>query len=257
MSRVAAAAVALLLGVVLSGCGGDDDPGTAAPSASTSSSAPPTSTSPVPPTTSPSPTTSTAPPVDQATGQAYVDSFRFPVEGQWAGDVDFPPTVETSQPDVFLFGCEMDAAVPGPLATRLVSKPGAESGSYRRLAVFDGASTAADVFARAREGMRGCHAEESGDRSDGAQTVRLSYVGDQLALGDESFWVGQREVVLNPDGTEGQELFYSTAALYVLDGATITVVSDPAYSDETRAAFVQSASAEWEQLRPSLEAYGR
>lgn len=256
MSRVAAAAVALLLGVVLSGCGGDDDPGTAAPSASTSSSAPPTSTSPAPPTTSPSPTTSTAPPVDQATGQAYVDSFRFPVEGQWAGDVDFPPTVETSQPDVFLFGCEMDAAVPGPLATRLVSKPGAESGSLRGLSVLADPATAADVFANARAQMRGCHGEVR-DVSDGAQATRTTFVGEQLALGDESFWVGQREVVLNPDGTEGQELFYSTAALYVLDGATITLLSDPAYSDETRAAFVQSASAEYEQLRPSLEAYGR
>lgn len=247
---------ALLLGLALAGCG-DDDPGTAAPSPSTSSPAPSTSTSPAPTTSSPSPTTSTAPPVDQATGQAYVDSFRFPVEGEWAGDVDFPPTVDTSQPEVHLFGCEHDGALTGPLATRVVSRPGAESGSYRRLAVFDGAATAADVFARAREEMRGCHAEESGDRSDGAQTIRFSYVGDQLALGDESFWVGQREVVVNPDGTEGQELFYSVAALYVLEGATVMEISDPAYSEETRAAFVQAASAEWEQLRPSLEAYGR
>lgn len=256
MSRLAAATAGLVLAAVLAGCGADD-PGTAAPTPSASSPASSTSTSPAPTTSSPSRTTSTAPPVDQATGQAYVDSFRFPVEGEWAGDVDFPPTVDTSTPEVHLFGCEHDAALTGPLAARVVSRPGAESGSHRRLAVFDGAATAADVFARAREEMRGCHAEESGDRPDGAQTTRSSFVGDQLALGDESFWVGQREVVVNPDGTEGQELFYSVAALYVLEGATVTEISDPAYSEETRAAFVQAASAEWEQLRPSLEAYGR
>ncbi len=255
MSRLDRATAGLLLAAVLAGCGADE-PGTAAPSPSTSSTAPSTSRSPAPTTPSPSPTTSTAPPVDQATGQAYVDSFRFPVEGQWAGDVDFPPTVETSRPDVHLFGCEMDAAVPGPLATRLVSKPGAESGSLRGLSVLADPATAAEVFANAREQMRGCHGEVR-EVSDGAQTTRTTFVGEQLELGDESFWVGQREVVLNPDGTEGQELFYSTAALYVLDGATITVVSDPAYDDATRAAFVQAASAEWEQLRPSLEAYGR
>ncbi|GAB4068499.1 hypothetical protein GCM10028777_27730 [Angustibacter speluncae] len=186
-----------------------------------------------------------------------MEAFRFPVEAQWQGDVDFPSTVDTSQRDVQLFGCVHDGGLVGPLATRLVIKPGPESGSNRKVAVFAGAATAAEVFARAREEMRGCHAEESGDRPDGAQTTRSSFVGDQLALGDESFWVGQREVVVNPDGTEGQELFYSVASLYVLDGATVTQFLDPAYSEETRAAFVQAASAEWEQLRPSLEAYGR
>ena len=64
--------------------------------------------------------------------------------------------------------------------------------------------------------------------------MQTQYVGEQLALGDESFWVGTQDVVVEAgDPARGRtSCVYSTAALLVLDGNVVTVIDDPAISDE-------------------------
>jgi hypothetical protein len=192
--------------------------------------------------------------LDQPAAQAFVEAFRFPPEEEWEQDGDFPSTPDTSATGVAAFGCT-EADVPGALAVRTVLKPGAETGNLRQLAVFADPATAAEAFATLRDTMRGCHAEPQ-RFDDGAQVTETTFVGEQLALGEESFWVGAKEVPVAADGTRGEELFYSQAALYALDGATVSVLVDPAFGDDQRAGFVDDASAEWEQLRPQLDGLG-
>lgn len=194
--------------------------------------------------------------LQRAEAQAFVEQLRFEHEPQWQESLDFPPQIDTSVRPLLAHGC--DQAVPGEgvLATRTVLVPGAESGSLRQLALFPDATSAAQAFDVLRSAMRACHAAGSGP-VEGQPGVEVSFVGGQLALGDESFWVGTRDLVTADGGdggfAQGDELFYSTAALLVLDANTITVIDDPASSGEMRATFVQEAGAEWEQLQPGYE----
>lgn len=216
-----------------------------------------------PPTTAPSPTTpptqteTDAPPppaVTQEQAAAFVEAFRFADEAAWAEDLDFPVDVRTDGTSLPPFGCRDEPEVGGALAVRSVVRPGADSGQTRRLAVYASQDEAAASFEALRAAMRACHAQPR-RFDDGVMVTETTWVGDQLSLGDESFWVGARDVVVEADDPNnvGQELFYSTAVLLVLDGTTITWIEDPAISDEMRADFVAGASAEWEALRPGLD----
>ncbi len=197
--------------------------------------------------------------LQQVEAQAFVEQVRFERERLWQQDADFPPQVDTSVQPLLVHGC--DQAIPGGgvLAARTVLVPGAESGSLRQLAVFPDSATAAQAFDALRTAMRACHAAGSGP-IEGQPGVERSYVGGQVELGDESFWVGTRELVTAADDgafSQGDELFYSTAALLVLDRNVVTVIDDPAFGDGLRATFVQESSAEWERLRPRYEAVRR
>lgn len=216
-----------------------------------------------PPTTDPSPTTpptqteTEAPPpptVTQEQAAAFVESFRFEGEEEAARDLDFPAEVDTSSTDLTAFGCPFDAGgAPGALALRRVVYPGPDVSAGQEVGVYESEAAAAATFTTLREAMRACHAEPR-RFDDGARVTETTYTGGQLELGDESFWVGAKEVVVESDDAEtvGTEFWWSQAAMLVRDGTTITIIIRPAHTDEGRAEFVEESTAYWEGLRPQL-----
>lgn len=223
------------------------------------------------PTAKPSPTAATTEPtqtdtqapsppaVTQEQATAFVEGVRFELEAERAGDLDFPPEVTREVIGVQAHGClPTTVEVAGVLAQRTAVFPGADTGSKRQLSVFADAGSAATAFADVRSRMRTCHAERRG--VDEEVGVERSFVGDQLTLGDESFWVGTKDVVLpgrDLGARAGEEVYFSTAAVLVLDGATITVIDDPAHTDQGRADFLSEATGEWERLGPRIDDLGR
>ncbi|GAB4068497.1 hypothetical protein GCM10028777_27720 [Angustibacter speluncae] len=215
-----------------------------------------------PPTTDPSPTTpptqteTEAPPpptVTQEQAAAFVESFRFEDEDSYNASTDFPPLIQTVDTRMQAFGCVGEQAVPGALATRLVVAPGPDTSIIRQLGVYASTAVAAETFSTLRATMRACH-NQPYVYDDGQRVTETQYVGGQLELGDESFWVGQKILVTSAaDQAEvGQEQFFAGAALLVLDGTTISYLEDPTWTDAGRAEFVENATAEWERLRPQL-----
>lgn len=216
-----------------------------------------------PPTTDPSPTTpptqteTEAPPpptVTQEQATAFVESFRFEEEDQFADDADFPTVVDVASTGLTPFGCSLDDGdVQGALAVRDAVYPGPDVSVVHQLGVFANAEEAGATFGLLREQMRACHATPQ-RFDDGYRTTETTYVGGQLELGDESFWVGAKEMILETDDGQGvgTEFWWSHAALLVRDGTTITIVVRPAHTDAGRAEFVEDATAEWERLRPQL-----
>jgi hypothetical protein len=253
---VAAAATAVALGSTL-GPQLLSAPPAVDPTPSVTQDPTPSPSTPDPSPTAP-PTTTEAPPEPQVTQQeatAFVEAFRFEDEEEWAQDLDFASQVDTGATTLRAFGCRDGRQVDGALAVRQVVRPGPDVGQSRAVAVYADAAAAAEVFAELRSAMRTCHATPYVFDGDDAYVSETTWVGGQLELGTESFWVGQREIVLErSDGSPvGDELYFSSAALLVLDGTTVTVIDDPAFTDEGRAQFVQDATAEWERLRPQLD----
>jgi hypothetical protein len=222
----------------------------------------PTTTVPPPPATLPPVETTTVaptPPLTQAEAQAFVEAMRFEDEDRWTEDENietFPVFVDTSPTPFLAHGCDPGLEeVSAALAMRTVTKSGAESGSSRQIALFDTPGSGAEAFADLRSYMRSCHGDGSSIVDMGDHKVEKSYVGGQLQLGDESFWVATKEVIVEHDDPDwvGKELWYSTAALLALDGNVVTVIDDPAISEEMRAEFVEEATAEWEALQLQYE----
>lgn len=256
---VATAAVAVALGTGL-GPRLLSAPPAQDPTPSVTEEVTPPPTTPAPSPTTPPTQTETEPPppaVTQEEATAFVEAFRFEDEAAWAEDEDFPPFTDASSSELLAFGCAGEDTVSGASAARVVVWPGPDNQFMRQLGVFQDAGTAATAFSTMRTKMRACHAvpnayEEAGRR------IETSYVGGQLALGDESFWVASKQVVASSDdGTSvGEEVYVMAAALLVRSGTTVTVIEDPAWTDAGRAEFVTEASGEWERLRPQLEGVG-
>ncbi len=234
-------------------------PATEAPVPTGSTAAPTAEPSPAPSTTSTAsptaPALTTAPPaLEQGAAQAFVEELRFELESTGVDPADeFAPRADTTDQGLLAHGClSGNAQVSGVLAMRTATLPGPDRGSMRQVSVFADAASAASAFEDVRSQIRACHTERSGIAENG---VEVSFVGEQLALGDQSFWVGTRDVVVDPGSgfAVGEELYFSTAAVLVLDQNVITVIDDPASGDDERAQVVAAATAEWERLRPAVE----
>lgn len=221
----------------------------------TPTAAPTTEPGPAPSGTQP-PSTGSAtavpadPPVTPEEARAFVEDLRFELEDTEGLDPadEFAPRAYTDDQGVLAHGCLAGTApVEGVLAMRTATLPGPDRGLTRQVSVFADPASAASAFAEVRTQMRACHTERAGV----ADGVEVSFVGEQLALGDESFWVGTKDLVVDAGSSfpVGEELYFSTAAVMVLDENVITVIDDPASGDDERAEVVAAATAEWERLR--------
>lgn len=209
-------------------------------------------------TVAPPPTTTEAPavpPLTREEAQAFVEAFRFEreavvVDDEWT-------TVTTDARTLSAHQCD-PVADDRVLAARSFQELGPDTGSWRQVTVFATAAEAAAAFSDLRAAMRPCHVPST--YQDGVYTLDRSVVGGQLDLGDDSFWVGTKDVITAAEGLParvGTEQPYRTASLFVLDDNVVVHLEDPAAEDDRRAAFVEAASAEWEELRPSYEAVRR
>ena len=225
---------------------------TAAPTTSPTGSPASEPTAPEP--TAGDPTTVTqappsGPPLDPAAVRRALTDLRFAPEAEWDRFTDFPPEVSLEPAD-WHNDCGDIGGTAGALAARSVLRPGAHAADGRQLAVYADPAAAREAMDQLRQRMRTCHEERSGRQDDlGPVPVETSFVGGQLDLGDESFWVGRRDGF--PDGPG--ELYFSMMNLVVLDRNVIFLGMAPASSDDARASGVQELTAEWQALRPSYE----
>ena len=209
--------------------------------------------SPPEPTTPSTEVSPTGPPLDPAAVRRALTDLRFAREADWAQDVDFPLEVSLD-PGQWHNDCGEIGGTAGALAARSVLRPGAHAADGRQLAVYADPDAAREAMTRLRQQMRVCHEETSGPQDDlGPVPVETTFVGGQLDLGDESFWVGRRDGY--PDGPG--ELYFSMMNVVVLDRNVIFLGMAPASSDQARAAGVQELTAEWQALRPAYEALRR
>lgn len=242
-------------------------PATETPTESSTQSTTPTAT----PTATPTQTTAALPPRVATTDpgpsdadiQATLADFRFEDEEDWLAQPDFPMEISTEPTRWALYWCETTPQA-GPdrlLGMRTVTKPWAHTAERRQLAVFENADAAQSAMTDLRAAVRSCQEQAQGtrtlDEGGGEYSVEHSFVGEQLSLGDESFWTARRLVVV-----EGNDIWRvgleqeSTATLFVLDQNVILIASGPAVSPHlrefgppTREAWVVEASAEYERAR--------
>lgn len=136
---------------------------------------------------------------------------------------------------------------------RTVVKPGLDAAQGRQLVVFADAASAQEAMRQLRAERRACQQEVAGPFTTtwGARG-ETTFVGEQLDLGDESFWTARRDLILSdPTGTycEGMELHYSSLVLVVLDRNVLYLADEYAFSPEMRADEVEQITAEWQLTR--------